>query len=97
MTGSASITIVRKLLFVGILLLVAGTVALAQAGRGGINGLVTDPSGAIVPGAKVTLLNHATRVTQHTVTASTGLYNLVALNPGVYAVDSLPADRCPRD
>ena len=32
----------------------SATAALAQAGRGGINGLVSDPSGAVIPGAKVT-------------------------------------------
>ena len=60
--------------------------AFGQAGRGSINGLVSDPSGAIVPGARVTALNHATGVAQHTVTTAAGLYSFVSLNPGVYQV-----------
>jgi len=64
----------------------AGTAAWAQAGRGGINGTVTDPSGAVVPGARVTALNHATGISQSTVTTRAGLYDFVALNPGSYKV-----------
>jgi hypothetical protein len=60
--------------------------AFGQAGRGGISGTVSDPSGAIVPGAQVVLLNRATGVTQHTVTSSAGLYSFISLNPGVYKV-----------
>ena len=63
---------VRKFVSVGILFLCAASVALAQAGRGSISGLVTDPAGALVPGAKVVLLNPATGVTQHTVTSWRG-------------------------
>ena len=62
--------------------------ALAQAGRGGINGLVSDPSGAVIPGAKVTVVNHATGVSQSTITTSAGLYSFVSLNPGSYQVSA---------
>ena len=68
------------------LILFAAVVAFSQAGRGGISGTVTDPGGAVVPGAQVTLLNKATGVTQHTVTSGAGLYSFVSLNPGVYQV-----------
>jgi hypothetical protein len=83
---SACATSAQKLFCISILLLCAAATAFAQAGRGAINGLVTDPSGAIVPGAKVTLLNHATGVAQHSVTTAAGLYTFVSLNPGVYQV-----------
>ena len=76
----------RNFLSVCILFLCAGSIALAQGGRGSISGLVSDPSGAIVPGAQVVLLNKATGVTQHTVTSSAGLYTFISLNPGVYQV-----------
>lgn len=55
-----------------------------QAGRGGINGLVTDQSGAVVPGAKVTILNQATGLSQSTQSNAAGLYTFVSLNPGSY-------------
>src|ERR1700722_5065563 len=68
------------------LLLGVASIALAQAGRGGVSGLVTDPAGAVVAGAKVVLLNQATGVTQRTVTSSAGLYTFISLNPGTYRV-----------
>ncbi|MGB8259905.1 MAG: carboxypeptidase regulatory-like domain-containing protein [Terracidiphilus sp.] len=70
-----------------VLLLAPG--ALAQAGRGGINGLVADPTGAIVPGAKVTALNRSTGVAQSTVTTGAGLYSFISLNPGTYRVTAV--------
>ena len=78
--------IVRNFLSICILFLCAVSVAFSQAGRGSISGLVTDPGGALIQGAKVVLLNPATGTTQHTVTTSVGLYTFISLNPGVYQV-----------
>ncbi len=77
---------VRNFLSVGFLGLIAASVALAQAGRGSISGLVTDPGGALVSGAQLVLRSPATGVTQHTVTSGAGLYTFISLNPGVYQV-----------
>lgn len=60
--------------------------AMAQAGRGGISGLVTDANGAVVPGATVTAQNQATSVKLSTVTTASGLYSFVSLAPGQYDV-----------
>jgi len=68
------------------LIFVTGVSAFAQAGRGSISGTITDPNGALVPGAQVTLLNKATGVELHTVSSSAGLYTFISLNPGVYQV-----------
>ncbi len=75
----------RNLLSTCVLFLCA-VAAFAQAGRGTISGTVTDPAGALVSAAKVTLLDQATGVTQQTVTSSAGLYTFVSLNPGTYKV-----------
>jgi hypothetical protein len=83
---NALIRTARNFLSVGILLLCAASTAFAQAGRGSISGLVSDPAGALVPGAQVVLLNPATGVTQHTVTSAAGLYTFISLNPGIYRV-----------
>ncbi|MGA8216702.1 MAG: carboxypeptidase-like regulatory domain-containing protein [Candidatus Sulfotelmatobacter sp.] len=83
---NAMVKTVRKFLSVCILFLCAASVALAQAGRGSISGLVSDPAGALVAGAKVVLLNQETGLTQQTVTSSAGLYSFTSLNPGVYKV-----------
>jgi Carboxypeptidase regulatory-like domain len=90
-SGNAMAVKVRNFLLICILSICAGSVALAQAGRGSISGLVSDPSGAIVPGAAVVLRNPTTGVTQHTVTTSAGLYTFISLNPGVYQVTASQA------
>jgi len=85
-SGKAMIQKVRNFLSVSVFFLCAVSVAFSQAGRGSISGLVTDPGGALIQGAKVVVLNPATGVTQHTVTTSAGLYTFISLNPGVYKV-----------
>jgi hypothetical protein len=63
------------------------SVSLAQnVVTGGISGTVTDPTGAIVPNAKVSLKSNSTGETQTTVTTSTGLFNFPLLKPGNYSV-----------
>jgi hypothetical protein len=52
----------------------------------GINGTVTDLSGAVVAGAHVTATNTATGVTASAVTSSAGTFTLVGLSPGEYSV-----------
>jgi len=86
MITKLTVRFLRISLCSSMLLATAGTAAWAQAGRGGINGTITDPSGAIVPGARITALNHATGVSQSTVTTRAGLYDFVALNPGSYRI-----------
>ncbi|HSZ61873.1 MAG TPA: carboxypeptidase-like regulatory domain-containing protein [Terriglobales bacterium] len=76
----------RNFLTVCILFLCASSIALAQAGRGSVSGLVSDASGAIVKGASVTAVSQATGVKVHTVTSDAGLYSFVALNPGTYVI-----------
>jgi hypothetical protein len=83
---NAIVKTVRNFLSLCILFLCAGSVAFAQAGRGSISGLVSDPTGAVVSGAKVSALNHATGVELHTVTSDAGLYSFVSLNPGLYLI-----------
>ena len=73
----ASATTMGCFLFACVLFVCAATAALAQAGRGSISGLVTDPTGAIVPGARITALDHATGIALHTVTSGAGLYSFV--------------------
>jgi hypothetical protein len=53
---------------------------------GAVTGLVTDPSGSVVPGATVTLIQQDTNVTQSTTTDSSGRYLFAAVNPGLYTL-----------
>jgi hypothetical protein len=85
-SGNAMAKTVRAFLSVYILFLCGVSITYAQAGRGSISGTVTDPSGALIAGAQVVLLDPATGATQHTVASSAGLYTFISLNPGVYRV-----------
>ncbi len=61
--------------------------ALVQAQYGAsLEGTVTDKSGAVVKGAKVTVTNQATGVTEATETSGAGFYRVPALIPGTYTV-----------
>lgn len=53
---------------------------------GDIAGTVTDPSGAAVPGATVTITSKATGAVQTTVTNSGGSYRIPLLKPGEYTL-----------
>lgn len=68
------------------ILLLAGTPALAQEARGSISGRVTDPSGAVVPGANVAVTNTATNTSRRIVTNETGYYEANLLEPSSYTV-----------
>src|SRR5258707_11574538 len=56
----------------------------AQAPTGQITGTVTDPSGAVIAGATITVTNTATNTRRETVTNKDGIFTLAALPPGVY-------------
>lgn len=57
-----------------------------SATTGLISGTVTDPSGAIVAGASVTLSQSTTNATQTTLTDSAGRYVFPAVNPSDYTL-----------
>jgi hypothetical protein len=58
----------------------------AQNNYGAIVGTVTDATGAIVPGAKITLKSNATGAVQTTTSGTGGTYSFLNLNPGDYTV-----------
>ncbi|MEO8436749.1 MAG: carboxypeptidase regulatory-like domain-containing protein, partial [Pyrinomonadaceae bacterium] len=58
----------------------------AHADGGSIRGKVTDPKGAAVVGAAVTLTDLGTNRTFETVTDQQGQYKIEGLSPGVYSV-----------
>ena len=71
-------------LFVGI---VASAALLAQTGsQGTFVGTVTDSTGAVVPGAKVTVVNTETQFTSETTTSAEGNYYVPYLNSGMYRI-----------
>jgi hypothetical protein len=58
----------------------------AQSYHGEVRGLITDPSHAVVSGAKVTLIDEATRQTRAAVTDSIGAYAFNELRPSTYTL-----------
>ncbi|MCC7175408.1 MAG: TonB-dependent receptor [Bryobacterales bacterium] len=51
-----------------------------------LTGMVTDPTGAVVVGAQVTISNVATNIETATQTNTQGLYRVPALRPGTYRI-----------
>ena len=76
----------RRLLFAVMLTLVLAMGVNAQTFRGAINGTVTDPSGASVPGAQVRAIDTATGIDHTTVTTSDGEFSFQDLPLGTYKV-----------
>jgi hypothetical protein len=74
-----------KIMAVAILLICASA-TWAQTITGGVNGIVTDPSGAVIPNAKVAATNVETGVVTETTTNSDGVYNIRFLQIGQYKV-----------
>src|SRR5689334_6640533 len=77
-------TCIVAALLVSLLLSSAG---LAQEGiNATLSGTVSDPTGALIPGAEVTAKNTATGVTSTTITNESGTYRFPSLQPGAYEV-----------
>jgi hypothetical protein len=69
----------------------AGCLAFAQTNAGSIVGTVRDPSGAVVSGAVVNVINDATNVNMRFTTNADGEYQALQLIPGVYSVQATHA------
>src|SRR5262245_14113090 len=49
-----------------------------------LRGVITDPTGAIIPGAVVSLVNEATGFKRQALTVESGLYQFLQAPPGTY-------------
>ncbi|HKF49619.1 MAG TPA: TonB-dependent receptor [Terracidiphilus sp.] len=71
---------------VAVLLLILTGSAFAQlTGKGAITGLVTDSTGAVVPGATIVATNLATGISSTTESTGAGTFTLANLDPGIYS------------
>ncbi len=75
------------LLGAAVCLLLAAAPAFAQMGTGTILGQVTDPTGAVVPGATVTATNVDTSFTRSGTSNAQGSYRFPAMPVGNYRID----------
>ncbi|NYF88034.1 carboxypeptidase-like regulatory domain-containing protein [Tunturiibacter empetritectus] len=62
------------------------TVSSAQIVGGTISGIVTDPAGAVVPGAQVTIRNQETGGERHLISDAAGAYAAPSIPVGVYSI-----------
>src|SRR5260221_11343041 len=76
----------RKLIHVVVATISLCGLAWGQTITGNISGIVTDPSGSVVPGAQVTATNVATRVSTTATTNKDGIYSVRFLPVGQYTV-----------
>ena len=84
----------RKTLFqtasafaLGLVLFALSCLGFAQNLTGTINGVIQDTSGAVIPGAKITIANAETGVVERSITAdSGGRYEAAALLSGTYKI-----------
>ena len=74
----------RLVIFFSILLL--ASIPLSAQTLGGINGQVADSTGAVIPGATVTITNTDTTAVRTMSTNASGLYAAPGLTPGPYEV-----------
>lgn len=76
--------------FSTVLMVVLSGQALGQAGidTGSVTGSVKDPSGALVPGAEVTLTNNATGVALTSVSTKVGAYTFPIVQVGTYSLQA---------
>jgi len=77
-------TFTRRVLGVAALLFLA-VVAYAQT-TSSISGTVRDTLDGLVPGAKVTLTNEASKATRSATGNGDGFFNFIAVQPAIYSI-----------
>ncbi|HEX7177415.1 MAG TPA: carboxypeptidase regulatory-like domain-containing protein [Pyrinomonadaceae bacterium] len=78
-------SVIRRAPVLALLLLCFAATAQAQF-RAGVQGTVSDPAGAVVTGASVTLTNTETNRAQQTTSSDEGFYSFSNLAPGRYTL-----------
>src|SRR5690606_26676942 len=63
-------------------------VVFAQSNTGAITGVVTDPNGAVVPNASVTVTNQGTNEKRTVQTDGEGRYEVLSLPTGIYSIEA---------
>jgi Carboxypeptidase regulatory-like domain len=64
----------------------AASILFAQTNTTGLNGTIVDPSGALIPGATITLTNNETNLVKTATSGAKGEYSFEQILPGSYTV-----------
>lgn len=78
--------VTRSVLFVCLLTMVGAGTTAAQSNFGAIKGTVSDPSGAVIPGARVEIVDVGTNAKTVVTTREDGSYTAPALRPVFYDI-----------
>lgn len=81
-----------SLLLAIVLVLATGSQVVMGQDRGTVTGIISDSSGAAVPGTNVVLQNPATGLTQSAVTGTDGAYSFLYLPAGTYTITAEKAN-----
>jgi hypothetical protein len=87
---NVSLKLSKGLLVVWLLLLMGVSTSFAQS-TASLGGTVTDPTGAVVPGASIKVRSLATNLVRETVSDSAGAYVVPSLQPGDYEIRTTAA------
>lgn len=85
----------RLLLATACLLLITSSLA-QDAGTGAISGTVLDPSGAVLPGADLSITSATTHITRATHADTRGVFRIALLPPGLYSMQVVASGFAPR-
>src|SRR5262245_24979698 len=69
-----------------LMIVIAAGFAFAQSDNANVNGVITDPSGAAVPRAKVVLKNQDTGLTREVTSNESGVFSIPTVPPGMYTL-----------
>ncbi len=72
--------------FVAFCLIVLTVVPATGQTLAGLSGVIHDPSGAVIPGASVTITNPSTNFSRSAISNEAGVYNVPSLQPGRYNI-----------
>ena len=87
-SASAFVRMFARISFICALVGMLSCVLQAQQNYGTILGTVTDTTGAVLTGAKITVTNTATHLTRETTTEKDGSFRVLSLPIGTYTVNS---------
>src|SRR5208283_3330373 len=79
--------VLQTLIMFTVILLSSSAQVEAQSTNASLTGRVTDSSKAVIPAAKVIVINSGTRIHYETITNQTGSYYVTNLPPGTYRIE----------